>query len=98
MARIQINFSAVERANREFQDMIREMGRLEDILARLREEMDPDIQSRHQIGQALRRAAAEMGAVEKKARRLHTVVEQGVSSYRVTEKRLSGQAPDNSSV
>ena len=45
MARIRINFSAVQRANHELQDVIREMGRLEDILARLRREMDPAVQS-----------------------------------------------------
>ena len=98
MARIRINFSAVQRANHELQDVIREMGCLEDILARLRREMDPAVQSRDQIGQTLRRAAAEMAAMEKKAKRLHAVVEQGADSYRVTEKRLSGQAPDNRSV
>ena len=98
MAKIRINFNGVQRANSELQSAIREMGRLEDILARLRREMDPEIQSRGQIGQNLRRAAAEMAAIERKAKRLHTVVEQGADSYRVTEKRLSSQAPDNRSV
>lgn len=98
MAKIRINFSGVNSANRDLKKLLKQMEDVEETLSQLRRRVDSDIQSRYQIGKQLKSADISAAAVRSRGKRLSGLVDQAVEQYRSTEQWLNRHTPDNGSV
>lgn len=95
MAKIRINFSGVDSANRDLNKLLRQMADLEDDLSELCRRVEPELQRRRQIGKSLKSAHSAASDTEKKAKKLYHLVDNAVDQYNSTERRLNRNAPDN---
>ena len=98
MAKIRINFSGVNSANRDLKKLLKQMEDVEETLSQLRRRVDSDIQSRYQIGKQLKNADTAAAAVRSRGKRLSGLVDQAVEQYSSTEQWLNRHTPDNGSV
>lgn len=95
MAKIRINFSGVDSANKDLKKLLKQMEDVEESLDELRRRVDPDIQSRKQIRKSLRSAHSSASGIESKAKKLYNLVDKAVDQYSSTERRLNRNTPDN---
>jgi len=98
MAKIRINFSGVDSANKDLKKLLKQMADMEEDLAELCRRVDPEIQSRKQIRKSLRNAQSSAAGSESKAKKLYNLVDRAVDQYSSTERRLNRNTPDNSIV
>lgn len=98
MAKIRINFSGVDSANKDLKKLLKQMADMEEDLAGLCRRVDPDIQSRKQIRKSLRSAQSTAANCESKAKKLYNLVDKAVDQYSSTERQLNRNTPDNNIV
>ena len=96
MAKIKIYFSGVKAANAELLRVLKRLDQLSDEIQILRQELDPEIQARYDISVRLERIKREAAGIRTQAKKLHTLVDDGVIRYQRADSRLCREAPDSS--
>ena len=93
MAHIQIAFAGVSSANQILRKAARELAQMEDKYALLTGGVDPEIQSRYQIGKRLRLCQRAAKDSYFSANGVLEVARAGLLEYRMTEARLNRTVP-----
>ena len=93
MAYIHITFAGVSSANQILRDAVGEAIRLEEALVGLVGTVDPEIQSRYEIGERIRTCQQAAREISKEARGILHAAELGLLEYRKLEARLNREVP-----
>lgn len=95
MARIRINFSSVQSANKSLKMVLRSMEQLEWQLSTLQQQLSPEIQSRYGISAQLSNCKGKASNLTRYTQRLHNLAASGVQKYQETESNINRRAPDS---
>lgn len=98
MAHIQITFAGVSSANQILRKAVRELAQMEDRFALLTEAVDPEIQSRYQIGERLRFCQQTAEDSSFSASSVLEVAKAGLLEYKITEARLNRTVPEDDEI
>ncbi len=93
MAYIQISYAGVSSANQILSKAVQEIAQIEETLAALKNAVDPQIQSRFQIGDRLQECQRSAETIGTQSKRLLKTAEAGVLAYKIAQSRLKRVIP-----